>query len=49
MDINSIKSQFPIFNKKIDAFFLELDEKSHNEITRVAKNDIFKLWLITKI
>ena len=32
--------QHPIFNKKIDAFFLELDEKSHNEITRLGKSDI---------
>ena len=31
----------PIFNKKIDSFFLELDKNSHNEITRVGKSDIF--------
>ncbi len=30
----------PVFNKKIDSFFLELDKKSHNEITRVFKSDI---------
>ena len=30
----------PIFNKKIDIFFLELDKNSHNEITRVGKSDI---------
>ena len=30
----------PIFNKKIDIFFLELDKNSHNEITRLGKSDI---------
>ncbi len=30
----------PIFNKKIDVYFLELDKKSHNEITRLGKSDI---------
>ncbi len=32
--------QHPIFNKKIDIFFLELDKISHNEITRLGKSDI---------
>tara|TARA_A100001011_G_scaffold206701_1_gene214872 strand:+ start:3661 stop:4173 length:513 start_codon:yes stop_codon:yes gene_type:complete len=31
----------PIFNKKIDSFFQKLDKKSHNEITRLGKSDIF--------
>tara|TARA_B100000965_G_scaffold397920_1_gene415179 strand:- start:12 stop:521 length:510 start_codon:yes stop_codon:yes gene_type:complete len=31
----------PVFNKKIDSFFKELDKNSHNEITRVGKSDIF--------
>ena len=30
----------PVFNKKIDSFFLELDKNSHNEITRLGKSDI---------
>tara|TARA_B100001093_G_scaffold496548_1_gene542353 strand:- start:1028 stop:1537 length:510 start_codon:yes stop_codon:yes gene_type:complete len=30
----------PIFNKKIDSFFVELDKNSHNEITRLSKSDI---------
>ena len=30
----------PIFNKKIDIFFLKLDKNSHNEITRLRKSDI---------
>tara|TARA_Y100000741_G_C17996096_1_gene454122 strand:- start:62 stop:577 length:516 start_codon:yes stop_codon:yes gene_type:complete len=30
----------PIFNKKIDNFFLKLDKNSHNEITRLGKSDI---------
>ena len=30
----------PVFNKKIDSFFQELDKKSHNEITRLGKSDI---------
>ncbi len=30
----------PIFNKKIDIFFLELDKNSHKEITRLSKSDI---------
>jgi len=30
----------PIFNKKIDSFFQELDKNSHNEITRLSKSDI---------
>ena len=33
----------PIFNKKIDSFFQELDKNSHNEITRLSKSDILKL------
>ncbi len=33
----------PVFNKKIDSFFEELDKNSHNEITRLGKSDIFKL------
>ena len=32
----------PVFNKKIDSFFLELDKNSHNEITRVGKSDILQ-------
>ena len=32
----------PIFIKKIDSFFKKLDKKSHNEITRLGKSDIFK-------
>ena len=28
----------PVFDKKIDSFFQELDKKSHNEITRLAKS-----------
>ena len=32
----------PIFNKKIDSFFQELDKNSHNEITRLTKSDILK-------
>ncbi len=31
----------PVFNKKIDSFFLKLDKNSHNEITRLSKSDIF--------
>tara|TARA_B100001778_G_scaffold315312_1_gene301306 strand:- start:294 stop:806 length:513 start_codon:yes stop_codon:yes gene_type:complete len=30
----------PIFDKKIDSFFQELDKNSHNEITRLSKSDI---------
>ena len=30
----------PLFNKKIDSFFQELDKNSHNEITRLSKSDI---------
>ena len=30
----------PVFNKKIDSFFLELDKNSHNEITRLSKSAI---------
>ena len=30
----------PVFNKKIDSFFQELDKKSHNEITRLGKSVI---------
>ena len=30
----------PVFDKKIDSFFQELDKKSHNEITRLGKSDI---------
>ena len=30
----------PIFDKKIDSFFQELDKNSHNEITRLGKSDI---------
>ena len=30
----------PIFNKKIDSFFQELDKNSHNEITRLSKSVI---------
>ena len=30
----------PIFDKKIDSFFQELDKNSHNEITRLIKSDI---------
>ncbi len=30
----------PIFDKKIDIFFLELDKNSHNEITRLSKSAI---------
>ena len=33
----------PVFHEKIDIFFNNLNDISHNEITRVAKNDIFKL------
>ena len=32
----------PIFNKKIDIFFLKLDKNSHNDITRLGKSDILK-------
>ena len=30
----------PVFNKKIDIFFIELNKNSHNEITRLSKSDI---------
>ena len=30
----------PIFKKKIDSFFQELNNNSHNEITRLGKSDI---------
>ena len=33
----------PIFNKKIDSFFIKLDKSSHNEITRLGKSDIMQL------
>ena len=33
----------PVFNKKIDSFFLELDKNSHNEITRLGKSGILLL------
>ena len=33
----------PVFNKKIDSFFQELDKNSHTEITRWSKSDILKL------
>ena len=33
----------PIFNKKIDSFFQELDKNSHNEITRLGKSGILLL------
>ena len=34
--------QHPVYNKKIDDFFLELDKNSHNEITRLGKSDILQ-------
>ena len=33
----------PIFNKKIDSFFLKLDKNSHKEITRLSKHDMLHL------
>ncbi len=33
----------PVFNKKIDSFFLKLDKNSHKEITRLSKRDILHL------
>ena len=32
--------EHPIYKKKIDKFFTELDKNSHNEITRLGKSDI---------
>ena len=33
----------PVFNKKIDSFFLKLDKNSHKEITRLSKHDMLHL------
>ena len=33
----------PIFNKKIDYFFQELNKNSHKEITRLVKSDILQI------
>ena len=35
--------QHPIFKKKIDYFLNQLNQKAHIEITRLNKNDIFKI------
>ena len=35
--------QHPIFKKKIDYFLKQLNQKAHIEITRLNKNDIFKI------
>ena len=35
--------QHPVFKKKIDYFFKQLNQKAHIEITRLNKNDIFKI------
>ena len=32
----------PIYKKKIDKFFINLDKNSHNEITRLGKSDILQ-------
>tara|TARA_A100001011_G_scaffold367930_1_gene421749 strand:+ start:414 stop:929 length:516 start_codon:yes stop_codon:yes gene_type:complete len=35
--------QHPIFKKKIDYYINQLNQKSHIEITRLNKNDMFKI------
>ena len=35
--------QHPVFKKKIDYYMKQLNQKSHIEITRLNKNDIFKI------